>query len=83
MFDSFGGVPPENLVKYLKSTNLYYNNARVQNFKDVNCGHLCLSVLRYMSQINKPSIEDFLKALWYLKHHGGIPSHQPKFNIET
>ena len=83
VFDSFGGTPPARLVKYLSVANLYYNDKRIQGFTDVNCGHLCLSVLAYMSKINNPSVEHFQKALWYLKHHGSVPSHQRDFGLET
>ena len=71
VFDSFGGVPPTNLVHYLKTnkTSIYYNDERIQDFGDVNCGHLCLSVLAFLSKINNPTIEDFQKALWNLKQH--------------
>lgn len=43
-FDSFGGLkPPKELVNYLgKNVKINYNNDCFQNFKQINCGHLCL-----------------------------------------
>lgn len=45
-FDSFGDLrPPIELVKYFGNQNIYYNYNKYQNFKSVNCGHLCIKYL--------------------------------------
>ena len=51
-FDSYGCARPRNqLVKYLGSENLFYNENRVQNYNDPPfCGHLCLIVLKKLSE---------------------------------
>ena len=47
-FDSFGIQPPLELIKCLKSP-IYYNSDRVQPSGSVICGHLCLYVLKKLS----------------------------------
>jgi hypothetical protein len=44
VFDSFGGVPHKSLVKYLGDENLQYSDERIQNFDQVVCGHLYVTV---------------------------------------
>lgn len=46
-FDSYGLIPPTELLEYLKSP-VYYNSERIQPDNEVFCGHLCLYVLRKM-----------------------------------
>ena len=47
-FDSYGLAPPVELVEYLKDP-VYYNSERVQPDGAVICGHLCLYVLKKLS----------------------------------
>ena len=47
-FDSYGLAPPVELVEYLKDP-VYYNSERVQPDGVVVCGHLCLYVLKKLS----------------------------------
>ena len=47
-FDSYGLRPPNELVEYLQSPPLY-NSERVQPEGQVFCGHLCLYVLKKLS----------------------------------
>ena len=47
-FDSFGVQPPEELIQYLASPILY-NTEKIQPDNQVICGHLCLFVLRRLS----------------------------------
>ena len=47
-FDSFGVQPPEEVNKYLNSP-LLYNTEQLQSYNQVICGHLCLFVLRRLS----------------------------------
>ena len=39
VFDSYGGVPPKPLVRYLGTQNLFYNDNRIQDFNSI-CGHV-------------------------------------------
>lgn len=46
-FDSFGLVPPKNLINYWgKNVEVYYNSERIQEFGSFVCGHLCLKFLK-------------------------------------
>ena len=47
-FDSYGLAPPVELVEYLKDP-VYYNSERIQPDGAVICGHLCLYVLKKLS----------------------------------
>ena len=57
-FDSYGIQPPTELISYLKSP-IYFNSECVQPPNTVICGHLCLYVLKSLSMIVNPSINDF------------------------
>lgn len=48
-FDSFGLPPPLELEDYLKQP-IFYNTEQVQPRDQVFCGHLCLYVLKEMSE---------------------------------
>ena len=47
-FDSFGLPPPDEVVKYMK-TPIFYNSNEIQDRQSVTCGHLCLYVLKHLS----------------------------------
>ena len=47
-FDSYGLPPPTELTKYLGGS-VYYNSERIQPDNEVFCGHLCLYVLKKLS----------------------------------
>ena len=47
-FDSYGLRPPDELVEYLQRP-VFYNSERVQPEGQVFCGHLCLYVLKKLS----------------------------------
>ncbi len=47
-FDSYGLRPPNELMKYLNNP-VYYNSERIQPDGEVFCGHLCLFMLKKMS----------------------------------
>ena len=51
-FDSFGLVPPNEVVKYMKTTNknIIYNDAQIQNIDSILCGYYCL---HYITERNK------------------------------
>jgi hypothetical protein len=51
-FDSYGWArPPKELIKYLGSENLYYNEDHIQNYNSPPfCGHLCLIILKKLSE---------------------------------
>jgi len=48
-FDSYGLPPPTELLEYLKDPVLY-NSERIQPDNEVFCGHLCLYVLKKLSE---------------------------------
>lgn len=54
-FDSFGNLrPPKELIRYLQSFGpcaIQYNHDSLQNYTDVNCGHL---VLNFLFQHTRP-----------------------------
>ena len=62
-FVSYGDAPPpKELVRYLGSRNLIYNNWGFQNYDDPPIwGHLCLKVLKGLSE--GESYEDALNRL--------------------
>ena len=43
-FDSFGLVPPNEVVKYMRTANknIVYNDAQLQNINSILCGYYCL-----------------------------------------
>lgn len=60
-FDSFGLHPPLELVKYL-GPGIMYNTEKVQRPETVICGHLCLYVLKKLSQGKNP--QDVIDTLY-------------------
>ena len=51
-FDSYGVQPPLELKRYLKDT-IFYNTERLQPKGEVFCGHLCLFVLKRLTEGRK------------------------------
>ena len=51
-FDSFGLVPPNEVVKYISTTNknIIYNDAQIQNINSILCGYYCVY---YITERNK------------------------------
>lgn len=47
-FDSYGLVPPQELVDYL-GTPILRNTEQLQNFNQTNCGEFCLYVLKRLT----------------------------------
>ena len=43
-FDSFGLVPPNEVIKYMKTTNknIIYNDSHIQNMNSILCGYYCI-----------------------------------------
>ena len=86
-FDSYATSPPQNLIKYLKTSNDYENNNPtiycnalvVQHPENSNCGALSIFVLYYLTR----GI-DYDHILKYLRHHRLNPTlwitknHLPK-----
>jgi hypothetical protein len=64
-FDSYGLVPPQELVDYL-GTPILRNTEQLQNFNQTNCGEFCLYVLKRLSDG-----DDFknIEADLYLVNH--------------
>ena len=48
-FDSYGVQPPLEAIDYL-GKSIYYNTDQVQPVGEVFCGHLCLYVLKELSE---------------------------------
>ena len=59
-FDSYGLVPPEELIDYLKQP-IYCNTDCIQPKDTVVCGHLCLYVLKRLS--DDYEYQDILNSL--------------------
>lgn len=47
-FDSFGVVPPPEIIKYLKTSGkqIYYNSSQIQNIKSLMCGYYCVDFIK-------------------------------------
>ena len=60
-FDSFGVQPPMELISYLKSP-IHYNTEEIQPRDQVFCGHLCLYVLKHLSDGEK--FQDVINTLY-------------------
>ena len=60
-FDSYGLQPPNELINYLKS-KIFYNTEQIQRADQVFCGHLCLYVLKEMS--NGKGLQDIINRLY-------------------
>lgn len=65
-FDSFGFMPPKEVLKYLLSYKPYgYNNRQIQDVKSDYCGYYCIAFLKTMQTPTKEPYErfdDFLNA---------------------
>ena len=48
-FDSYGIQPPTEIINYLKSP-IHYNSSLLQDPNTHICGHLCIYVLKQLSQ---------------------------------
>ena len=45
-FDSFGNLqPPQEVIKYFRSNNIFFNHDNYQGSNPFNCGHLALKFL--------------------------------------
>jgi hypothetical protein len=60
-FDSFGVQPPVEILEYLKSP-IHYNTEEIQPRDQVFCGHLCLYVLKHLS--NGEGFQDIINTLY-------------------
>ena len=60
-FDSFGVQPPTELITYLSSP-IHYNTEEIQPRDQVFCGHLCLYVLKHLSDGEK--FQDVINTLY-------------------
>ena len=60
-FDSYDLHPPKELVSYL-SRPIYYNSEQVQHGDQVFCGHLCLYVLKQLS--NGRDLQQIINELY-------------------
>ena len=67
-FDSFGCVPPLNVINFVKQrskTKLGYNNFIIQDLKSDACGFYCIGFILFVSQSKNKNIykstNDFIK----------------------
>ena len=60
-FDSFGVQPPTELITY-SSSPIHYNTEEIQPRDQVFCGHLCLYVLKHLSDGEK--FQDVINTLY-------------------
>ena len=60
-FDSFGLEPPTEIMSYLKP-GIRYNTEQVQPRDQVFCGHLCLYMLKGLS--DGKHLQDIINNLW-------------------
>lgn len=68
-FDSYGGKPPKELVKYLGKDNIFMNDSQIQNYDDPPiCGHLCVYVL---NELNKERFDNIINNLLLNKYGFG------------
>ena len=44
-FDSFGLVPPNEVIKYMKTTNKNYNHSQIHNMNSILCGYYCIQYI--------------------------------------
>jgi hypothetical protein len=57
-YDSFGKVPPNDVLTFLKKNgikNVVYNADRIQDLKSDACGYYCLMVLQFFTMHRKAS----------------------------
>jgi hypothetical protein len=66
-FDSYGLVPPQELVDYL-GTPILRNTEQLQNFNQSNCGQFCLYVLKRLSDGDK--FQNIEIDLYNINHNG-------------
>jgi hypothetical protein len=65
-FDSYGLVPPQELVDYL-GTPILRNTEQLQNFNQTNCGEFCLYVLKRLS--NGDEFNNIEADLYLINHN--------------
>lgn len=59
-FDSFGFMPPKQVLKYLYSYKPYgYNNRQIQDVKSDYCGYYCIAFLKTMKMPTEHPYEHF------------------------
>jgi len=47
-FDSFGAIPPKEVISFCKGLRVGYNSYIIQDLKSTECGNYCLGYLRYI-----------------------------------
>ena len=66
-FDSFGCVPPQNVIDFVKQRNikLGYNNFIMQDLESEKCGFYCIAFLLFLNRSKNKDIykatNDFIK----------------------
>lgn len=65
-YDSYGVQPPQELMNYL-GQNIYYSTEETQPRGTLICGHLCLYILKELSQlksVDKNHIQHVINKLY-------------------
>ena len=58
-FDSFGAIPPKEVISYCKGLKLGYSSYIVQNLKSEACGWYCIALLHYIQTNNNDIYENY------------------------
>jgi hypothetical protein len=61
-FDSFGIIPPSEIIDYSKSNKILYNNFIIQEKYSVLCGWYCIDFINFMMKsktLNKEAYKSF------------------------
>jgi len=56
-FDSFGLVPPNEVINYMKTAhkNIIYNESQIQNIDSILCGYYCLYFIMQRNKGQPPN----------------------------
>ena len=57
-FDSFGAIPPVEVIRYCKGLKLGYNSYIIQDLNSTECGNYCIAFLEYLQYNNGTLFQD-------------------------
>jgi hypothetical protein len=79
-FDSFGCVPPNDVIEYIyndKLKNVYYNHQQIQHITDDYCGYICVMFLYWITKTNKfQSVENKLQSFINIFNYKNIKKNK-------
>jgi hypothetical protein len=52
-WDSFGMIPPLEVLKFCKNKHLIHNRDQIQNLNQEACGYYCIAFLHFMNKSKK------------------------------